>query len=68
MHSIRINRQMLATTNSLGRGANKVLDPYRADCGARQSQTDVVQDRLMVMFLTFALGSMIDYLTDTPPV
>ena len=39
------NRQILATTDFLSRGTNKHVDPYRANCNARQSPTKSVRDR-----------------------
>lgn len=42
---MKINRQMLATTDFLRRGANKDVDPYRANCDAPQSPTESVRDR-----------------------
>ena len=39
------NRQILVTTDFLRRGADKDVDPYRANCDALQSLTESVRDR-----------------------
>ena len=38
-YSMKNDRQMLATINFLCRGADKNIDPYRANCDALQSPT-----------------------------
>ena len=44
-HSMKNNRQNLVTAYFLRRGANKNINPYRANCDARQSANKGVRDR-----------------------